>query len=185
MKPTVLLLTLLVAGCSHTPVETQFYLLRQQAAIESREMKPSPDFSLGDVSIASYIDQPGLILEVSPGQVRPARHHEWAEPMHRSVRIFLQREISIEFEADLFSSRFSPASTVVEIRVDQLHGTSSGEAILTAHWWTIHKGELKSSYQYTSTEPLEQDGYAALAKAEAVLLSGLAASIANTLKALR
>jgi len=179
------LLTLLFVGCSSAPIETQFYLLRKHQPVETRELKPSPDFSLGSVIIASYIDQPGLVLEVSPGQIRPARYHEWAESMHDSVRTLLQREISVQLGADLFPENFSAARTVVGIHIDQLHGTSDGEAMLLAYWWTTNDGEIQSTYQYMQTISLEQDGYAALARAEEKLLSGLAMSIADTLKTLR
>ncbi|MEP0203097.1 MAG: ABC-type transport auxiliary lipoprotein family protein [Halioglobus sp.] len=184
MKFAALLITLLVVGCSSTPVETQFYLLRQHQAFESRELKPSPDFALGKVDIAPYIDQPGLVLEVAPGQVRPAQYHEWAEPMHTSVRILLQRQISLQLGADLFPANFSAAPVVVEIHIDQLHGTNDGNAMLLAYWWTLRDGEIQSTYQYTKTLALAQDGYAALARAEGKLLSGLAESISDTLKTL-
>jgi uncharacterized lipoprotein YmbA len=185
MKIAALLVTLLLVGCSSTTVETQFYLLRQHQAFESRELKPSPDFALGSVNIASYIDQPGLVLEVAPGQVRPAQHHEWAEPLHNSVRILMQREISSQLGVDLFPEAYSAAPTVIEIRVDQMHGTNNGEAMLLAYWWTIRNGEIQSTYQYMKTAALNQDGYASLAKAEEELLTGLAVSIADTLKSLR
>ena len=179
----LLLLTLLV-GCSSTTIDTQYYLLRQQHVFESRELKPSPDFSLGSVDIASYIDQPGLMLEVGNGQVRPAQYHQWAEPLHNSVRVFLQREISLQLGTDVFPAAYSPASTSIEIRVDQLHGTNDGKALLLAYWWTIQDGEIQSIFQYTETETLTADGYAALANAEEVLLSGFAKSIADTLQAM-
>ena len=184
MKIAALLLTLLLVGCSSKPIETQFYLLRKHQPVESRELKPSPDFALGKVDIAPYIDQPGLVLEVSPGQVRPARHHEWAEPMHTSVRILLQREISVQLGVDLFPANFSDAPMVIAIRVDQLHGTNNGEALLVAYWWTLENGKIQSTYQYTQNIALAQDGYAALANAQEKLLSGLAMNIADTLKAM-
>lgn len=184
MKIAALLLTLLLVGCSSAPTETQFYLLRKHHPVESRELKPSPDFALGRVDIASYIDQPGMVLEVSPGQIRPAKYHEWAEPMHTSVRILLQREISVQLGVDLFPAGFSDAPTEIAIRVDQLHGTNDGEAMLIAYWWTLENGKIQSTYQYTQTIALAQDGYAALADAQEQLLSGLAVNIADTLKAM-
>ena len=79
-------------------------------------------------------------------------------------------------------SAYSPASTTIEIRVDQMHGTSSGEAVLLAYWWTIQNGAVQSTYQYMHTEKLKRDGYAALANAQEELLAGLAQNIADTLK---
>ena len=182
MKTLVLMLTILLVGCSSTPVDTSFYLLRQPGKMDTKELNASPDFALGKVTVASYIDQPGLVLEVSPGLVRPAQHHLWAEPMHQSVRAFLQGEISSNLGASLFPESFSPAPTLVSIRIDQLHGTYDGEAVLLAYWWMIRDGEILSSYQYSQSKALEQDGYAALADAQEALLSGLAVSIADTLK---
>lgn len=182
MKFFVLMLTIFLAGCSSAPVDTSFYLLRQQGATDSRELQGSVDFALGKVTVAPYIDQPGLVLEVSPGQIRPASSHEWAEPMHQSVRTFLHREISSNLGADLYPESLSSAPTLVSIRVDQLHGTYDGEVLLVAYWWTTRDGEIVSSYQYSQSKPLEQDGYAALADAQKVLLSGFAVSIADTLK---
>ena len=122
------------------------------------------------------------MLELEHGQVRPAKHHEWAEPLHISVPSFLQREISVQLGADLFPASHSPASTTINVRVDQLHGTSSGEAVLLAYWWTIRAGMIQSTYQYMQREKLARDGYAALARVQEELLTGLAQNIADTLK---
>lgn len=183
MKSAALLLIVFLAGCSSAPVDTHYYLLRQDGGVESRALVASPDFALGNVVITSYIDQPGLMLEVDGGQIRPALHHQWAEPMHQSVRSFLQREISTALGEDLFPKALSDAKTVVEIRIDQLHGTQHGEAILLAYWWLRVDGKVVSPHQYSQTIALKRDGYAALVAAEKDLLEAFAASIAGTLKA--
>jgi uncharacterized lipoprotein YmbA len=185
MKYAVLILTMILVGCSSTPVDTNYYLLRHEGSAVSRELIASPDFALGKVAIAPYIDQPGLVLEVSAGQIRPAQHHQWAEPMHQSVRTFLQRGISSDLGEDLFPKALSSAPTVLDIRVDQLHGTDNGEAVLLAYWWTTRDGEIQSTYQYAQSQRLARDGYAALAEAEETLLRGLAANIADALGASR
>ena len=56
MRFVALLTALLLVGCASTSVETQYYLLRQQQVIETRELKPSTDFSFGNVTVAAYID---------------------------------------------------------------------------------------------------------------------------------
>jgi uncharacterized lipoprotein YmbA len=183
MKFAALIMIVFLVGCTSAPVATDYYLLRQDDAFTSRALVASSDYALGNVVIASYIDQPGMVLEVSAGQVRPALHHQWAEPMRQSVRSFLQREISTSLGEDLFPAAMSEAKSVVEIRVDQLHGTDDGEAILLAYWWLRVDGKIHSPYQFSQTLALQRDGYAALAQAEKDLLEAFAASIADTLKA--
>ena len=70
-----ILLLMLLAACSSAPVDTHYYLLRQDDAAQTRKLVASERFALGNVVIASYIDQPGLMLEVGYGQIRPALHH--------------------------------------------------------------------------------------------------------------
>jgi uncharacterized lipoprotein YmbA len=182
---SIAVLLFIVTACSSQPVDTHYYLLRADAAAHSRSLKASPDYALGVVTIASYIDQPGLVLQVSSGQIRPALHHQWAEPMHQSVRSFLQVEISTALGEDLFPVRVSPAKTVVEIRVDQLHGTDDGEATLLAYWWIQRDGKVLESRQFGKTLALKADGYEALAETEKKLLTAFAQNIAETLKAVK
>jgi len=183
LKSASIVLILFIAACSGAPVQTQYYLLRQEQAPQTRALVASTDFALGNVEIASYIDQPGMVLEVGPGQIHPALHHQWAEPMRQGVRYYLQREISAALGKDLFPKALSKANTVIEIRVDQLHGTHDGQAVILAYWWLNTDGEITSPHQFGETSPLQRDGYEALAQAERVLLKGLAANIAKTLKA--
>ncbi|MEP5764660.1 MAG: ABC-type transport auxiliary lipoprotein family protein [Halieaceae bacterium] len=185
MRYAAILLIVGLVACSGQPVETNYYLLGKDHAPESRELKGSRDFALGSVAIAAYIDQPGMMLEVGNGQIRPAMHHQWAEPMSQSVRMFLQREISQHLGEDLFPATISNAETVVEIRLDQLHGTADGQAVIFAYWYLRKDGEVIAPHQFGKTVDLTSDGYAALARAEQSLLAGLAKDIADALLAMR
>ena len=182
MKSAGIALLLLVAACSGQPVDTHYYLLRGDHLPESRALTASSSFALGTVIIATYIDQPGIALEIGGGQIRPALHHQWAEPMHQSVRSFLQREISTQLGEDLFPASMSSADTVIDIRVDQLHGTHDGEAVIFAYWWLRRGDETLQPHQFGKTLALKTDGYAALVDAEKALLASLARQIADKLK---
>jgi uncharacterized lipoprotein YmbA len=185
MKIASILLLISLAACSSQPVDTHYYLLRGDRVPETRPLVASPDFSLGKVTVAPYIDQPGMVLEVAVGQMRPALHHQWAEPMRESVRIFLQREISEQLGADLFSQAMSQADTAVDIRIDQLHGTYDGKVVLVAYWWLRRGDELLEPNQFGERQTLQSDGYQALVDAEKALLDKLASQIAGRLKELR
>lgn len=178
---SLFVLALLTVGCSSQSIEPNYYLLRPTTELQSRTLNPSRDFALGDVTVASYIDQQGLLLETSTGEIRPARHHLWAEPMYESVRTFLDIEISRAKGAGIFGTVFNKDAIFVDIRIDQLHGTYDGKALLVAYWWLYQDKQILASYQYAERMTLSQDGYAALADAEKALLSDLAQKIAATL----
>ena len=184
MKFSILVVvSLLIVGCSSQPVEPNYYLLRPTGELQSRTLVPSSDFALGDVRIASYVDQQGLLLETTAGEIRPARQHLWAEPMYESVRTFLDLEISRAKGSDIFAAKFNKDAIIIDIRIDQLHGTHDGQAMLAAYWWLRKGNEIIASYQYAERKMLAADGYAALASAEKALLSDLAEKIAASLVA--
>ena len=182
MKFVTLTVALLLAACSGQPVETQYYLLRTDSPQNSRDLEPSHDYSFGRVTIAAYIEQSGLVLETRAGEIRPAQYHQWAEPMHQSVRNLLIVEVSQALGEDVFPARAGIGDTVVDIRIDQLHGTANGDALLVAYWWLQRDGEVIASYQFAESRDLSRDGYGALANAEQALLVQLAGRIAASLK---
>lgn len=181
MKPAILLLVVLLAGCAGQPIEPSYYLMRSRHDLESRELKPSRDFSMGNVAIASYIDQPGLILETKGGEIHPAQHHLWAEPVYEGVRNQLMLEIARVKGVDILPAGLARTPIVLDIRIDQLHGTNKGTAKLVAYWWLRRDKEVLSAYQFAGEQALTTDGYKALVTAEEALLTQLAKEIAVTL----
>ena len=185
MKIASILLLILLAACSSQPVNTHYYLLRGDREPETRTMVASPNYALGKVMTAPYMNQPGMVLEVAAGQVRPAQNHQWAEPLRDGIRVLLQREISAQLGADVFPESMSRADTAVDIRIDQLHGTYDGKAVLIAYWWLRRGDEILEPNQFGEKLALRADGYQALAEAEKLLLTKLASQIGDRLKELR
>lgn len=181
MKVASLLLLVLLAGCASQTIESNYYLMRSQQDIESRQLNPSKDFSMGNVVLASYIDQPGLLIETKDGNFRGAKHHLWAEPVYEGVRNELIVAIGQAKGEDILPANLIKARFELDIRVDQLHGTNNGAAKLVAYWWLRDGKELVSAYQFSEEELLATDGYAALVAAEQALLQRLATKIAATL----
>jgi uncharacterized lipoprotein YmbA len=183
MKTTVILaMALLLAACSGTPVQTQYYLLRSDVEQRSRELAPSRQYAMGRIIIAPYIEQPGIVLETAAGEIRPAMHNQWAEPMIQGLQQFLRVEVSGRVGEDVFPERYSEGELVFDVRIDQLHGTAAGDALLVAYWWLRRDGDIQSSHQIAETRALSRDGYSALVDAQKALLSDLAQRISETLR---
>lgn len=174
--------SVLVSACSTTPPSRSTYLLRSTANMESGPRAKSSNASLGELTVANYIDQSGLVMELSDGMIHSAKHHHWAEPLRISLREFLSAEIAADTGRSLASTSSSATDiTRIDVNISQLHGDSEGNARLVAHW-SLNKGNVRTEYQFAETKPLEGVGYESLVAAEKQLLIDLSQSIARELK---
>lgn len=172
-------------GCSSTPTPTTLYLLPADVPRGSAAVTAPVRVGLGRVEVAPYLGEPGLVVETHDHQVRSARYHRWAEPLDAGLRHFLQIEISRALGYDVASdiTQQKRWDYTVEIRVDRLHGTLGGEALLAARWRIVPKklgGEV-TEFRFAASEPLAREGYEGLVDAEIALTGQLAVAIAASL----
>ncbi|MBQ0718568.1 MAG: membrane integrity-associated transporter subunit PqiC [Gammaproteobacteria bacterium] len=189
MKSLLLLATLFVAGCTSSVPTLNKYLLRSDAAPQFAGEPATAVVGLGTLTVASYIDGLGLVLETDEGKIREARDNQWAEPLRESLRSYLAQEIAAQAK-QVIRARSSGEidgqrriDIRIDIRIDELHGTASGEARLVAYWTVFDTTERKITVEsgLVESERLSADGYPALVAAEKVLLRRLAAAIAAKL----
>jgi uncharacterized lipoprotein YmbA len=181
MRFVSVLLMIFLTGCASGAIEPSYYLLRSKTEAPSGKLSPSRDYSLGTVEIAPYLDQPGLVMETAAAQMRPASAHLWAEPIYDGVRNYLRTEISSDTGSELLPEELNQNSTVVNIRIDQLHGTLGGTARIVAYWWLVRGDEVVTLNRYADSRSLQASGYAALVEEEKILLSELARQIAASM----
>lgn len=181
MKVASLLLLALLSGCASQTVPPTYYLLRSNQDLQSSALSASKQYSLGTVEIAAYLDQPGLVIATADGETRPASQNLWAEPIYDGVRNFLSTEIAQASGRELLPATLAKNTTVVNIRIDQLHGTLDGQAQIVAYWWLVQGDEVASFNRFAESRTLVTSGYSALVDAEKALLSELAQRISATL----
>ena len=182
MRTLIVLAVVVLAACSSQPPEpTRYYLLRTPVAVSSGQQESVPEYSLGRVEVAAYIDQPGLVQETSGGEIHMARHHQWAEPLRISLRRFLATEISVAINSRVAVSSTGSETTRIDVSIDQLHGNEHGQAVLVAYWRIIPTTGDISTHQFSAQHPLVSDGYGQLASAERSLLHQLALRIGESL----
>ncbi len=187
MRIAAIISTLLLAACAGDPPPTHtHYLLRAEPREQTIRALAPASIGLGRVEVASYLKQSGLVLATGGHQVRPARYHQWAEPLDEGIRRFLRAEIAnaLGQEVSADPAQRTRWDHAVEVSIDQLHGTLSGEAWLIASW-RITRGsgtEKVAELRMARSEPLAQDGYAGLVDAEIRLLRQLAVAIADSLR---
>lgn len=181
MKIAVFLLVAVLTACASQTIPPTYYLLRSNQDLQSSVLSTSTQYSLGTVDIAAYLNQPGLVMETGEGEMNSASQNLWAEPIYDGIRNFLSTELAQATGHELLPTKLTQNTTVVNIRIDQLHGTQDGKAQIVAYWWLARDGEVASLNRFSESRALTQSGYSALVEAEKVLLSELAQKIATTL----
>jgi uncharacterized lipoprotein YmbA len=189
MRITALVSTLFLIACAGDPPPPQtHYLLRADTPVQTSRVEAPISIGLRRVEVAAYLRQSGLVVATGPHQVRPARHHLWAEPLEEGLRRYLRAEISralgYDISADVLQRK--QWDYAVEIIVEELHGTLSGEALLSASW-RITRGDSTdpvADFRFARSASLSQDGYAGLVEAEIGLARQLAVAIADSLRKL-
>jgi uncharacterized lipoprotein YmbA len=181
MKYLLLPILVVIGACASQAPDTTEYLLRSDTELQSRELVPSAKYRLGYLQVADYIDKPGLVLETGDGVIHVARNHQWAEPLRISLRSFLAAEVSALLGEDIFFEAREDGRVTIDITIDQLHGSGRGEAKLLAYWRLTEDEGNWRTFRFVESQPLQRDGYQALAEAEKSLLRRLAAKIAESL----
>lgn len=178
------MLLLLTACAGSGPPETVRYLLRAKSTPAQRLAVDAPRVGIGQVIVAPYLDQLGIVLETAPGEVRAARHHLWAEPFDQGLRHYLRQALSDELNLDV---SIDPTQQTtwdyrLDVRVDELHGgTETGDVrIVVEYTWTpaAPDSAIERSI-FADVEPLSSNGYGAMVAAHKALLTRLADVMAN------
>ncbi len=182
---TSLWLFLLIGCTTATPAPHIHYLMRSDAPDRSERVSSPARVGIRKVTVAPYLDRPGLVLESAPSQVRSARYHEWAEPLAKGLRSLLRAELSSTLGADVDDNEAQAShwTYAIDVTIDQFHGTSAGDALLVASWRIdrIAKDDGGAHYRFARRVPLARPGYAALAEAQVELARQLASTIAASL----
>ena len=172
----------LLAGCAGSPVvEDHDYLLRPQQMMVSSGSRSV--VHLKPVTVAPYLSQKGLVLQTGGSEINVAKHHRWAEPLDEAVERYLQ--VSVANQADV-AVESAPLITeedgrTVAVRINQLHGTETGQVRLVADWKVEDADGESALYSIDETVRQAASGYPALVEAHADLLDQLAAAIAESL----
>jgi uncharacterized lipoprotein YmbA len=176
-----LLLTLACAGSAPTPTQ---YLLRGEAVPGTEQVPAARSVRLERVSVAPYLDQTGLVVEVEPGQLQAARQHLWAEPLGSGLLSLLRSELSSALGRQVSAGPGRASRDyVVWVYVDELHGSMRGSATIDASYRIESRGAQPiREYRFSRSTPLPREGYPGLVDAQVSLTQALARAIADSLR---
>ncbi len=182
------LLWLLLMGCTSTaPQEVTLYLLRPGMDAPQTELSTASfvAIGLGEVRVAPYLDNSGIMLELEGRKIRPARYHRWAEPLSSSLAVVLSNNLSAELGQPITNRTDARTWDYrLDVYIDEFHGTRDGIAKLNATWTIVSLSveAADSQHRFASRERILSKGYAALVEAHYRLTEALSTEIANSMK---
>lgn len=177
---------LLLSACGAGAPSRSQYLLRADVPALAVHSDVLARIGLGRITVAPYLDQFGLVIETEDREVHAARNHQWAEPLADGLRLYLRDAITSALGEEVAANDYVPTSFdyVVDVTVEQLHGTRDGKAVLVASFRITGQskaGSAVSEQRFAETKSLDREGYAGLVDAEVALLQHLAEAIAEKL----
>lgn len=187
MRLLMLSLVAALLGCSSAEVpETHFYLFRADAPLQPN----GSDLvvGIGAVDIAAYLNRSEVLMQVGPQELRPARHHRWAEPLDRNVQRYLRDRLAAALGNEVLMSARSRESwdLQIDVVVEEFHGSASGQSLLRASY-VVRRTAAPDDVQRGRvglSESHARDGYSALVDAQSRLLDAMALRIAADVRAM-
>jgi uncharacterized lipoprotein YmbA len=176
-----------VVGCTSTPPQITFYMLRGDAVEGQGKINARIRVGVGRIVMAPYLlGNRGIRIETGPGEFRPASTHQWAEPLDDGLRWFLREEIASDLGHEVGGGVTDTENWDyrVDVFVSRMHGTMDGRAILDAGFIvrSIRGGGGLSEYRFSKSLALPKEGYVGVVEAQRTLAREFASMIAGALR---
>ena len=174
---------LLCLGCVElggSTAPSRFYVLTPLAEI--RDVAGDVGLGLGPIRVPGYLDRPQIVTRRQPHRLDIAPFDRWAEPLEESVARVMATNLARLLGTERVQRHpwRDTHSVQVEVEIDvfRFDGTLGNAVALDVHWrMRSNQGPVQRAAYIR--EPIEGDGYAALAAAMSRALATLAHQIAD------
>ena len=177
-------LAVAAAGCSTAPA--RFYSLASTATADGTPATPAA-VMVGPVTIPASVDQPEFVVQVAPNQVEVNEFNRWVSPLGDGIARAVAADLVVLLGSPEVASaelaNFTPDYRVT-IDVQRFESVQGQQATLEAVW-TVRKsagGEIRSG-RTVAREPVQGQGFEALAAAHSQALAKMSGDIAAAIRA--
>ena len=179
----------LMLGCSSSPPERHLYLLRGDTTDSGTSSAPGVLVGIGRVTIPAYLDRAAVVVQTGAREIRPARYHEWGEPLDNGVSHYLRSELVDRLGYEVGSDVIlrDAWDYRIDVSIETLHGSLNAGAWINAGFVVSDVSGTKPTVEgrIIKHERLTRGGYPGLIDAHTRLLDQLAAAIESALVELR
>ena len=172
------------AGCSTTPA--RFYSLASTATADGTPAT-SAAVMVGPVTIPASVDQPEFVVQVAPNRVEVNEFNRWVAPLNDAIARAVAGDLVVLLGTpEVATAQLANFTPDYRVTIDiQRFESIQGDAALVEAVWTVRKtagGETRSGRTVTR-EPVQGQGFDALAAAHSRAIAKLSADIAAAIRA--
>jgi len=168
MKPvkafSLAIMVLALISCTSSPQRTKHYKFNPSATHISVN-KTTKHIVVNSLQLATFLDQPGLVIQLDKNQVYTSRYHRWAQPLRETLFNTLIQELNNASSTGYLFSKEKPlsaksGSAQLYIDVEQFNSTNQSQVIFSGQFWVYTQGKtLMANQHFHITEQLSEDGY--------------------------
>jgi uncharacterized lipoprotein YmbA len=172
------------AGCSTTPA--RFYSLASTATADGTPAT-SAAVMVGPVTIPASVDQPEFVVQVAPNRVEVNEFNRWVAPLNDAIARAVAGDLVVLLGTpEVATAQLANFTPDYRVTIDiQRFESIQGDAALVEAVWTVRKtagGETRSG-RTVAREPVQGQGFDALAAAHSRAIAKLSADIAAAIRA--
>ncbi len=173
-----------VAGCSTAP--SRFYSLSSTATADGTPAT-SVAVMVGPVTIPASVDQPEFVVQVAPNRVDVDEFNRWVAPLNDAIARAVAGDLVVLLGTpDVASAQLANFTPDYRVTIDvQRFESIQGDAAHVEAVWTVRKtagGETRSG-RTVAREPVQGQGFDALAAAHSRAIAKVSADIAAAIRA--
>jgi len=176
-----------LSGCASPP--SQFYILAATARPEAGASPAAYVVAVDGVALPATVDRPQFVVQKGPNRVAVDEFNRWAAPLASSVAGTLAENLVVLLGTSrVVSGPLAPSfDPAYRVTVDILRFESvPGEAATLDALWLVRRpgaGAATTSGRTTLREPVQGQGYDALAAAHSRAIAGMSRDIAAAIRA--
>jgi uncharacterized lipoprotein YmbA len=172
------------AGCSTAPA--RFYSLSSTATADGTPATPSA-VMVGPVTIPASVDQPEFVVQVAPNRVEVNEFNRWVSPLGDGIARTVAGDLVVLLGTpEVASAELANFTPDYRVTIDvQRFESVQGQAATLEAVWTVRKtaGGQTRSGRTIAREPVQGQGFDALAAAHSQALAIMSGDIAATIRA--
>jgi uncharacterized lipoprotein YmbA len=184
LVPLVLLAST-AAGCG-TTAPSRFYTLEATASADAAPPAPCAVI-VGPISIPASVDRPEFVVQTGPNRVEIDEFNRWASPLSDGIANVVAADLAVLLGSPQVATaplaNFNPDYRV-SIDVQRFDSVRAGGVVVDAVW-AVQKsgGGPARSGRTIAHEPVQGEGFDALAAGHSRALAAVSADIAGTIRA--
>jgi uncharacterized protein len=172
------------AGCSTAPA--RFYSLDSTATADSAPTAHT-SVMVGPVTIPASVDQPEFVVRVAANRVEVDEFNRWVSPLGDGIARAVAGDLVVLLGSpDVAAAQLANFNPDYRVTIDvQRFESIRGDAAVVEAVWTVRKtagGETRSG-RTVAREPVQGQGFDALAAAHSRALTKMSGDIAAAIRA--